>query len=67
MAHRPYPNRDRALRQLARHAPPAAAVIQTAECLRPMLDSLAKLRADVQGIIVTSAGFAVGEYRMSTR
>lgn len=64
MAHRPYPNADRALRQIDRHRP-SAPVMPMPECLRPMADSLAQLRVNAQR--VAEEGFGVDEYRLSTR
>lgn len=64
MAYRPYPNIDRALRQLARHAQPVPDS-PTLECLRPLADSLAKLRVNAQR--AADQGFGLDEYRLSTR
>ncbi|MFI0135563.1 hypothetical protein [Streptomyces luteogriseus] len=61
MSYRPYPNRERALKQLDRHYPP---VIEL-ECLRPMADSVAKLRANTQR--AAGQGFGAGTYVLSTR
>jgi hypothetical protein len=44
MSYRRYPSVDRALRQLDGHYPPAPAM-QLPECLRPMAESFARLRA----------------------
>jgi hypothetical protein len=63
MAYRPYPNVDRALRQIGRHYPPVP-VIQL-ECLRPMGDSFAKLRANARR--AAGQGFGGGVYVLSTR
>ncbi|GAP46849.1 hypothetical protein [Streptomyces azureus] len=63
MSYRPYPNPERALKQLDRHYPPAP-VIQL-ECLRPMADSVAKLRVDTQR--AARQGFGAGTYVLSTR
>ncbi|MGY1579123.1 hypothetical protein [Streptomyces sp. MN13] len=63
MAHRPYPDADRALRQLARHYPDPE--LDTLECLRPMGDALAKLREDTQR--AAEQGFGAGLYVLSTR
>lgn len=64
MTYRPYPNADRALRQISRHYPDEP-VISMAECLRPMAESFTKLRVHVQR--AADKGFGVGEYRLSTR
>lgn len=61
MTFRPYPSVDRAMHQLARHYPdPPAPVLEMRECLRPMADSFAQLRAAGQG-------FGAGAYVLSTR
>ena len=64
MSHRPYPDVDRALNQVYRHAP-AAPVLPLPDCLRPMAASFAKLR--VAGQRAADQGFGVDEYRLSTR
>ena len=43
MTYRPYPNADRALKQLDRHYS-SAPVIQMPECLRPIAESFDRLR-----------------------
>lgn len=63
MAHRPYPNADRALRQLARRAP-AVPTLAMPECLRPMAESFARMRQRNRAVVTQ---FTVGEYRLSTR
>jgi hypothetical protein len=63
MAHRPYPNADRALRQLDRHEP-AVPALAMPECLRPMVDSFARMRQRNRSVVTQ---FPVGEYRLSTR
>jgi hypothetical protein len=63
MSYRPYPNPERALKQLDRHYPPAP-VIQL-ECLRPMAESFAKRRVDTQR--AARQGFGAGTYVLSTR
>jgi hypothetical protein len=65
MAHRPYPNRDRALRQLARHEPTTPPVPVTPGLLA-VADFVGRMRGYGRHV-VTSAGLPVGEYRMSTR
>ena len=64
MAHRPYPNRDRALAQVYRHAPPVPGV-QMPERLRPMAKSFARLRENTRQ--AAEQGFGLDEYRLSTR
>jgi hypothetical protein len=64
MNYRPYPNAERALKQLDRHYPPAP-VIPMPECLRPMADSFAKLRVNAQR--AAGQGFGAGTYVLSTR
>ncbi|MFD9465310.1 hypothetical protein [Streptomyces sp. NPDC060027] len=64
MAHRPYPNADRALRQIARHYPDEP-VMAMPECLRPLADSITRLRVNTQR--AADQGFGVGDYRLSTR
>lgn len=61
MSYRPYPNADRALAQLHRHAP-STPVLPVPEFLRPVADGFARLRAGLQ-----LAAPPVGEYRLSTR
>lgn len=63
MAYRPYPNADRALRQLARHEQPAPVV--ELPCLRPIGESSEQLRQSTQRAV--EKGFGLGEYRLSTR
>ena len=64
MTYRPYPNVERALRQLDRHYPPVP-VIPALECLRPMAESFAKLRTNTQR--AAEQGFGAGRYVLSTR
>jgi hypothetical protein len=79
MAYRPYPNADRALRQIARHYPDEP-VIPMPECLRPMAASFARLRVNTRqamqawrpdfmmdGRTGEIAPYPVDEYRLSTR
>jgi hypothetical protein len=66
MAFRPYPNVDRALSQVRRHQPNAS-VIPLPECLRPMTDSLAAVRANTRRAAEQGFGIAADEYRLSTR
>jgi hypothetical protein len=63
MSYRPYPNPERALKQLDRHYAPVP-VIQL-ECLRPMAESFAKLRVNAQQ--AAGHGFGAGTYALSTR
>jgi hypothetical protein len=64
MAYRPYPNADRALRQIDRHYP-TAPVIQMPERLRPVADSFAQLRLNAQRAM--AAQLEAGAYHLSTR
>jgi hypothetical protein len=63
MSYRPYPNAERALKQLDRHYPPAP-VVQL-ECLRPLGDSFARLRESARR--AAGQGFGAGTYVLSTR
>ena len=63
MNHRPYPNVDRALRQIGRHYPDPPVV--ELECLRPMAESFTKLRENTRR--AAEQGFGVGTYVLSTR
>ncbi len=66
MAYRPYPTVDRAMHQLARHYPdPPAPVLAMPECLRPMAESFAQLRANARR--AARQGFGAGAYVLSTR
>ena len=64
MSHRPYPNVDRALAQVHRHAP-VAPVLPLPDCLRPVAASFARLRVNAQR--AAEQDFGVDEYRLSTR
>ena len=75
MTYRPYPDADRARRQIDRHYPPAP-VIQMPECLRPMAESFDRLREIAweramdgptwqPGLRIAAP--PVDEYRLSTR
>jgi hypothetical protein len=61
MAHRPYPNRDRALRQLTRH-PRTEADVPPA--LRPFVQGVSQFRENARRAV---EAWPVGEYRLSTR
>lgn len=64
MAHRPYPNADRALNQLDRHYPdPPAAKMP--DGLRPLAQSFSRLRENTQR--AAKQGFGMGTYVLSTR
>lgn len=63
MTFRPYPNVDRAMNQLARHYPDPPA--EAPECLRPVANSFAQLRAASQR--AAGQGFGAGTYVLSTR
>ena len=64
MTFRPYPSVDRAMHQLGRHypEPPEA---PTPECLRPVVDSFARMRVNLQR--AAGQGFGGGGYVLSTR
>lgn len=77
MAYRPYPNVDRALRQLTRHRKPVAEV---PSALRPLVTAMAQMRAESRRVLAawrpdfamdartgSVTPFPVGEYRLSTR
>ncbi|MGW2048515.1 hypothetical protein ACWCPF_25535 [Streptomyces sp. NPDC001858] len=64
MSHRPYPNRERALRQLERHVDPAPA-IPAPTALLQFGESMARMREGARRVL--AAQFAVDEYRLSTR
>jgi len=63
MAYRPYPNVDRALRQLDRHYPPAPVV--ELECLRPLGEVFTQMRDSAQRALAGADG--AGRYVLSTR
>ncbi|WP_409469041.1 hypothetical protein [Streptomyces sp. HC307] len=64
MAYRPYPNVDRALKQLDRHYPDPPA-IEMPEGLRLLAKSFAQLRANTRR--AAKQGFGAGRYVLSTR
>lgn len=64
MAYRPYPNADRALKQLDRHYPPAP-VIPMPPALRAVGDAIGQLRKNTQR--AAAQGFGAGTYVLSTR
>ncbi|WP_328336701.1 hypothetical protein [Streptomyces violaceus] len=64
MAHRPYPNAARALKQLDRHYPPAP-VIPMPPALRAVGESIDRLRENAQR--AAGQGFGAGTYVLSTR
>ncbi|MFE0470445.1 hypothetical protein ACFW2V_02365 [Streptomyces sp. NPDC058947] len=64
MAYRPYPNADRALRQLDRHYPPAP-VIPMSPALRAVGDAIGQFRENAQR--AAGLGFGAGTYVLSTR
>lgn len=69
MSHRPYPDRERALRQLDRHYPSTPATPML-ECLRPVAEGFDRLRATrvrVQLPALRIAAPPVDDYRLSTR
>jgi hypothetical protein len=67
MTYRPYPNPDRARHQLDRHHAPEP-VIVLPNCLRPMTESLAKLRAGAPPLVRYVIGLSrdVGDVRAMT-
>lgn len=63
MAHRPYPNRERALNQLGRHYPgPPVAVL---ECLRPLGEAFDRMRENARKAAADAE--TAGTYVLSTR
>ena len=64
MSHRPYPNVDRALSQIARHYPDQPAT-EMSEALRPLAESFARLRENTRR--AAGQGFGAGSYVLSTR
>jgi len=64
MSYRPFPNVDRALAQVYRHAPTAPA-LPMPDCLRSVAASFARLRVNAPR--AAEDGFGVDEYRLSTR
>lgn len=73
MAHRPYPNSDRALRQLGRHERPAAASLSGAEQLENAAAVLSMSGVSARELSERWQGalddprYRLGEYRLSTR
>ncbi|MFC9280223.1 hypothetical protein [Streptomyces collinus] len=72
MAHRPRPSRERALRQIERHAfevGPALPAWQLTPLERQLLDGTATVVTDLKPVTTAlhQAAPAVGEYRLSTR
>jgi hypothetical protein len=65
MAHRPYPNPDRALRQLHRHDPRRSEAL-TPPAWRELSEGLARLRRNTRRALAAQRQWT-GEYRMSTR
>jgi hypothetical protein len=63
MSYRPYPNAERAMKQLDRHYP--ATETAALEYLIPTAESFARLRASAQQ--AAERRFGLDEYRMSTR
>lgn len=60
MSYRPYPNVDRALAQVHRHAPSVPVV--ELECLRPVGEAFTRLRESAQRMALDT-----GTYVLSTR
>ncbi|MGW5284488.1 hypothetical protein ACWERI_34410 [Streptomyces collinus] len=72
MAHRPRPSRERALRQIERHAfevGPAPPPRRLTPVEQQLLDGTATAVTDIQPVTTAlhQAAPAVGEYRLSTR
>jgi hypothetical protein len=63
MAYRPYPNADRALAQVYRHAP-ADPETPALPALRPLAAAMGQLRERSRRAV---EAWPVGEYRLSTR
>jgi hypothetical protein len=63
MSYRPYPNVERALAQVHRHAP-AVPVVEL-DCLRPMGEAFTRLRASTQRAYRMASD--AGTYVLSTR
>ncbi|MGW0585231.1 hypothetical protein ACWD25_57315 [Streptomyces sp. NPDC002920] len=61
MSYRPYPNTDRALRQLTRRPSPE---VEVPPALRPLAESMARLRVNTQRAV---KALRVDTYRLSTR
>lgn len=64
MAHRPYPNVDRARKQLDRHYSPAP-VIPMSPALQSVSDGFQRMREGAQR--AAAHGFGSGTYVLSTR
>lgn len=64
MAYRPYPNVDRALRQLDRHCPPAP-VIPMSPALQSVGEGCRRIQAGLRH--AAEQGFGAGTYVLSTR
>ncbi|MEU3613556.1 hypothetical protein ABZ725_14730 [Streptomyces sp. NPDC006872] len=64
MSHRPYPNRERALRQLGRHVDPAP-TIPAPTALLQFGESMARMREGARRVL--AAQFPVDQYQLSTR
>jgi len=63
MAHRPYPNRERALNQIGRHYPGPPVV--ELECLRPIGEAFSRLRENTREAAANAE--SAGTYVLSTR
>lgn len=63
MSYRPYPDRERALKQLDRHYPPAPVVLSPA--LQVVSDGFQRIRGGLQQ--AGRQGFGAGTYLLSTR
>ncbi|MFE2045719.1 hypothetical protein ACFXAZ_33350 [Streptomyces sp. NPDC059477] len=65
MAYRPYPSRERALRQLDRHYPGPRVPVIPVEVLRPMGEAFRRLREDTRA--AAEHGFGAGAYVLAAR
>jgi hypothetical protein len=65
MAHRPYPDRDRALRQLHRHDPRRSKVL-TPPAWRDLEEGFDRMRHSARQVLAAQRQWS-GVYRMSTR
>jgi hypothetical protein len=66
MSHRPYPNVDRALKQIDRHYPdPPAPVIPMSPAMQSIGDGFQRIRTGLQQ--AARQGFGAGTYVLSTR
>lgn len=64
MSYRPYPNPERALKQLDRHYPPAP-VIQLSPAMQSVGEGFQRIRTGLRQ--AAEQGFGAGTYVLSTR